>query len=704
MKIASADYVRPMVRFLPFLRTAVREYPAAPGLKCYGTGESAHWAVQCNQQTAGALAVLAEDPDYESFQPVMSRDELRGLALSFFRYSLRTHLTGDLVCSDGKQWGRHWISVLGMERATPGLNALEPYFTDEDRERYRRFRVFESDYRLDDYPVRAGIDASKGSNVPESNIWNAGFLMRTALDYPDLPRAEAYLDKATRIMLNGLSIPADAQGGTLYRGRPLKDWHVGPNFTKNFSLDHHGYMNVGYDFICLSNLALLYFNFKERGQTVPPELFLHIEDLWKTVKHLVFPDGRLLRIGGDSRSRYNYCQCFAVSAWLLAAELFHDADAVRFEKGYLGLVEHEQAQNPDGSFYGRRLSHLRDYSEFYYLRLESDPLHALSTGAYWRRKFAILDDVPETAAPDCCEWHDDFHTAALVRSPEAVRSAVRSGTDGQTFLCVPAQRSDMAEWFHNLTGFLGLHYGIESGPAALTTFPRGFVWSRRTDITEKAPMGEGEEAYRVARKHTACAALPDGSTMLFLERAEAVKETTFTFGLRSLRLQIPNDVYNGFSRAWSGDGFSCTTRSTPGADSVINTGSTRLNVDGALSVFSLNGETLKLRSTAGQNVFLTCGLWSLYADEVCQTCVTGPVRKKPGELLYDAAFAVAAKDAREPRPCGVSDAGNIRVAVFTGFDGSEYILAANFGGEPAEYLGETIAPDGARLFRDGAPC
>ncbi len=680
--LTSESYLRPMRTFLKGLPDALRTIQ--PGLIYYSTGEAAHWAVQSNQQMFGALGVMAE----------LDRNEaLREQALAMFRYSLRTHKTGDLFCTDGKQWGRHWISVLGLERAIPGLNALEPYFTEEDRDRYRKLRIYESDYRLEEYPVQASMDARKGPNVPESNIWNAGFLMRTAFDYPDLPQAERYLEKATHMMLNGLSIPSDADDRKrLYRGKCTADWHAGANFTENFSLDHHGYMNMGYSCICLSNLALLYFNFKERGLTPPPELFHNLEGLWHTLKKLTFPDGRLLRIGGDTRTRYNYCQCFAVSAWLLAAELFADPDAVRFEAGYLKLLEKEQAENPDGSFYGKRLAELKDYSYFYYRRLEADPMHALSTGAYWRKKFNIISDVPENKEPGSIYWTDDFHKAALLRTGNSVRSVVHRANHGQQLLCLPLNRSDMGEWTLNLTGYLGAHYPVDDEipeNAALQSDSESFLYTNAADITEKAPMGEGEEAYVVARRQYAAAALPDGKTLLVYERMKILKETTFTFGFRSLHCQIPNDVYNDYLRHWTGaDGKTFTTENLPGKDAMLDTGTDRLNCDDCLSFFSLNGENFSIRQAARQNVLLSCGLWGMYADEVCLKSTLRPVRPAAGEILYETACAVcadtSAAEMRNMTGGAMTVCGAERHIAFCGADGKSYTLVYNTETEEAE--------------------
>ena len=92
-------------RWLEFAsENLLRNVPGHPELAYYGTGESAHWAVQSNMNVAAALAVAGVE---ESDPAMMER------ALSLFRYAMRTHVTGNLAATDNAQWGRHWISVLG---------------------------------------------------------------------------------------------------------------------------------------------------------------------------------------------------------------------------------------------------------------------------------------------------------------------------------------------------------------------------------------------------------------------------------------------------------------------------------------------------------------------------------------------------------------------------------------------------------------
>jgi hypothetical protein len=675
-KITAQAYTELMLPWLNVLPDFLRTPPACPELAYYGTGESAHWPVQSNCNVFAALAVLSDDP----FLPETRRAELRSTALRLLRYSLSTHLTGDRTATDGKQWGRHWISVLGLERMAHGVNAIREHLTADDRERFRRMVFAEADFRLNEYQIVAGI--SGAANKPESNIWNGGFLLRAALDYPDAPDAPRWREKATAYLLNGISHPSDAVDETVFNGRPAHEWHIAPNFTENYSLDHHGYLNVGYMVICLSNLAMLHFNFKERGQTAPPELYRHLKELWALVKQLTFADGRLLRIGGDTRSRYTYCQNYAVPAWLLAADLFGDADAEAFEARWLETIRKEAEYSGDGGFYSRRLANIRDHSYYYYTRLESDLFLCLSYGAYWRRKFTFAAGEPP--APADFIWQDPFHGAAVQRKRGAVRSWVWHGGQGAAGLCVPAHRSDMAEWQRNLCGELvtPTHQFPFFGPHEQQLFEAGFLSRGESEWRQLAPLGEGEGEYPYARQQTVCAALPDGRTMLVLDFAEITKEVTLRT-VKGLNLKIPNDLFNGSARRYQGDNFTATLYGNPGADDTRFTGSPRLSVDGELSVLNLYGGAgliihrpaepqIVIRKTAGPP------LHSLYADEICNVLQTEPRRRMPSEIALDggAAVSVSAVPGQGSR---LELPGRLRGVEYRGTNGTRYILTADFG-------------------------
>src|SRR5690606_36486925 len=226
---------------------------------------------------------------------------------------------------------------------------LKSHLTDADCAALRRVLVSEADWLLSDYtkgghggPTGA-LWNSTGRNEPESNIWNGALLWRTAVMYPDEPRAAEWQRRAHHFLLNGVSIPADAEDDTLIAGQPVRQWHAGPNFFPHYALDHHGYLNVGYMVICMSNAAMLYFDLKQQGLAIPESLHHHQADLWQVLRRMIFADGRLARIGGDTRIRYAYCQDYLLPALLYAADHLGDAHALELVAGQLEWIERESA-------------------------------------------------------------------------------------------------------------------------------------------------------------------------------------------------------------------------------------------------------------------------------------------------------------------------------------------------------------------------
>lgn len=680
------ELLRPFAAAMPeYLRAADFD----PELRYFGTGEARNWPTQCNSK---AFAMLV----------AMNDDASRDTALRILRYILATHRSGPGRGTDGGQWGGTWISAGGsLGRMAFALDAVKEHLTRDDRAALRRVAISEADYLLDELPIQAGIEAAGGRNKPESNLWNGSFLLRTALEYPEHARAEAYREKGLKLLLNGVCIPADLASDELFGGKPLKSLLAGANFTENYSLDHHGYLNVGYMVTCLANIARLHFDYKERGVAAPPELYRHAKELWQLVKSCTFPDGRLLRIGGDSRVRYAYCQLSCLPVWLFAADYLNDADALDFERRYLELIRREQQYSGDGSFFGRRLARLKADNFQYYCRLEADMLVELAGNAHYRRKFAFR---PTGGIPPLTAWRDGFHGGTLRRDGGVVRSWVWRANRGPAGLCLPLDRSDLAEWQHNLAGELAT-------PADCRTFPirhafeetaGGWTGSGEVEWRTVPPLAEGEAEYAFARQQLAVAALPDGKTMLIFDRTVITKETTITAAY-GVNLKIPNDFFNGLERRYAGADFTARLPGRPKAADDRATGSRILNIDGRLSVFLLyGGGELTIVRPPEPIVRLTRYpyLPSLYADRIAVPAP--PRRRRSGEVVIDCGYAVAADTtaaaALSSRFRALALPGLGRGAEFTAFDGVTYRFLANFGDTPIAVDGAELPGGGVRLL------
>lgn len=684
--------------------------PEQPQLGCYGTGDHGHWSVQANNTAAGAFAVLATDPDVDVTRTGMTRDEMLAWALRLLRYAIHSHHSGGGATTDREPWGHTWISALGLERMMHGVHRLEPYLTDRDREGMQRLLVSECNWLMDCYfrgsgktpgAVTAGL---VNQNHPENNIWNGCMLHRTARRYPDTPRRDEYLEKGTEFLLNGISIEADAVAALKVAGKPLSAWHVGANFFPSYALNHHGYLNIGYMVICLSNIAMLHFACRANAWEAPEGLYHHARDLWQLVKTCTFPDGRLWRIGGDTRVRYCYCQDYAIPTWRLADDYFGDPDALELENGWLSILETEAAANPDGAFLSARLADMDAVSPLYYTRLEGDRAASLSMGVCWHQmprtpQSGNTEDAPVEILTD---WSDDYHGSVMVRGRHRMASwtwlAAQKAPSGQ---CVPPWKSCMAEWHQSLTGCikgLGRIHEIRYEPTLQQSFPGGFIICGRMTTHSMEYLAEGESNRDVACTDQAFIALPDDRTLVIMQRAR-VGCRTWLQSVKGLYLPVPNDLFNGNRRTAHDAGGQFILTGCPENAQTRPVNGHWLNLDQCLSVMRVFGPDLVIHQPAGRQIMIRGKERAgghLHADEICCGYTEGLHAVEAGTVLFDlGAVVLSGIDAAGTRtfhdtepPLAVNTVTpEVRALTLRGADERRYFVMVNFGNrEAAESL------------------
>ncbi|MFA6931056.1 MAG: hypothetical protein WCT05_12075 [Lentisphaeria bacterium] len=691
MSTLSEHYLNLLKKWFASAEADLSPLPGSENQLVYGTGFES-WGVQTQQKAFAAYAIAGCLMKPEDHIAGKTRDEMLTTAIQMLRFSLDSHIEGNSTCTDGNKWGHTWISVLGIERMMTGVDLITPKLPEDLRKLLQKVLVSEADWLLHEYSIVASPD-DPGKNKPESNLWNGAFLHRIAILYPDCPNAAEYREKGTAFLFNSISVASDLQNQNIIQGKRIADWHIGGNFQETYALVHHGYMNIGYMVICLSQIAMLHFTCRERGIAAPESLYHHALDLWKLVKKFTYPDGRLLRIGGDTRVRYCYCQDYAISVWLLMADHFADPDCLEFEKHWLETVQKEQDLNEDGSFLGVRLARLKENSPLYYTRLESDRAVTLAQAAFWHAKFENLEKVPAAPQPQNVDfsWHDPFHGALFLRTAENARSWVWMAAKAPFGLCLPWNDSSLAEWDFNASGQIlgtGANTIVKLCSHQERMLTNGFITIGKYAMISTTHIGEGQKDDVIAETQIACAALPDRKSMLFMQYSKAPKRVYIT-SLKGLMLQVPNDLYNNFSRrfispeeTWEFNGLR-----PPFGPQKLNT--KILNIDEKITVELCYGaDSLTVNRLPARQIeirYKAIGGGNLYTEEICSKCFPGLQKYEVGELLLDECFALQTA----PPPASLhflsvsslSCAPECRFAAFQACDGKTYAMAANFGKE-----------------------
>ncbi len=694
-------------------------YPISghPGLGCYGTGYNA-WGVQTNQKFLSAMAVLGTlGPQYGLDAAVC--DKALERALAAFRFSLFSHVTGPGTCTDSTSWGRTWVSSLGVERMMHAIPWLEPHLTDPDRDGLRAMLLSECEAIKDGAAtfgrptgVVGDIWNRSGKNVPESNLWNGAVLWRTAAMYPDHPRVEEFREEAHLLLINSISVAADETDERIVAGKSIAERFRGANFFPNFALDHHGYMNVGYQVICLSNMAMLHFDMKALDLPNPESLYHHGDDLWQVVRQMVFGDGHLCRIGGDTRVRYTYCQEYLLPTLTLAADKFGEAFAQKLIRGQLEWIGTEQEFNGNGTFYGKRLQHVRSISPYYITRLESDRACVLGMLATHLHNCPEMFDSQD--ADDACEvslaggWSEPEHGDVLHRCPTRIASFAWRANGLAQGLCLPPDDGLLADWLYNLGGRVcpaGDCGKRNLLPPHIAEFDGGFVTAGGVVEGIDVIMAEGWRHSELATNRLAVAALPDGHTMLGLQLCRATDCRIAITSAKSLHLNLPNDLFNDFRlELTTATGKEVFEAPATEDVSTVSLESTWANLNGRIAAVGIYGadslSVVRHRQRCGGKYH------SLYVEELCWSAFEGPAKMVDANAtILDAGWATLASadvdataqfaDRVSAWECGEADVRGVQVV---GLDGKGYLFLANFG-EPDK---EVLVGDNWKDLLDGA--
>ncbi|MDO5581526.1 MAG: hypothetical protein Q4G69_10335 [Planctomycetia bacterium] len=681
------QYIRALEPWIKAANKEVRHLDK--DLAIYGLAQHGHWYMQAHDTAFCAYAVLGTDPETDESRTGMSKADLRKTALAMLRFTLRSHLAGGSVCTDGLPWGHTWISQLGLERMSAGVDAIEPYMDSELRGLYAKVYASEADYILT-LPVVAGLTKN---NVPESNMWKGAALFRASVLNPKHKNAARWKEAACKHFINSMSTPSDKTNDLVIDGKKVRDRFVGANMFDSRACNHHGYQNVGYMNITLSNLALLHFWCKKRDVEPPMSLYFNALAQWEVVKACTFNDGRLLRVGGDTRIRYCYCQDYAIFCWMLARDRFGDADTAAFERGWLNQVFTEQKDNPTGWYMFNRLEDLWNASPLYFTRIEGDKACSLASAAYWHRIFDFEKmSVKKVIAPK--SWHDDFHGAWLQKGKNRIASWVWKGALKAGGLCIPSDGSDMAEWQCNLAGqILGTGMKNICSPITWTgfSFEGGFATCGASKITSSESLAEGTHTPGIGTLFLAFCALPDDRTVVAVQRAESIT-SNYLRRVRGLALSVPNDVFNHFERTVYLPNGVQKLKAMPKKYELLENKGKWLNIDNKLGVVEIYGGTPKIARLADRQVMIQnqgkpkAAGGNLYCEEIAQVCSEGISFIREKSTIFDCAAVVLTANADATKKFAdqaaaksiSSSDSDLRLLKVLGADRNLYFIAVNF--------------------------
>ena len=262
-------------------------------------------------------------------------------------------------------------------------------------------------------------------------------------------------------------------------------------------------------------------------------------------------------------------------------------------------------------------------------------------------------------------------------------------------------RSDMAEWYGNLSTRIMMNRpGYSTVYSNGTQTENSFTHNSCVEWYNDVPLGEGEGKYPFCRNTVAVAALPDGKTLISIEKSAAIKENMYE-EILPLNFPVPNDIFNGGVRRYTGKGFEYTSEMLPDKELVIDTKSDTLTIDGRLTIASLvPGKTLHIVKPSRRSapVIDKKELKSLYIEYITTAAPEKFHLAGVGEVLSDSAVALTV-DAPDNfcADAVYTSSGNIRAVEITGADGNRYLFAANIGENEEVFDGISITPGSSIL-------
>jgi hypothetical protein len=531
------DYLGLLAQFPRYLDNAWHDLDG--GMGYFGDPSHLEAGARAMGNVVFTAALLAADPDYVPAHG--NREDLLRKARAGLAYMTHGHVTGHGACADGKRWGGVWQSAWWATRMALGAKLIWPQLDEAARAAVERVVVYEADIQLPRIVPTGLAEDTKA----EENAWDAEILATACALFPAHPHRSLWWEKLCEFACNTFSVASDLHSDARVDGKPVRDWVHTVNLHSDFTLENHGAYHFCYVASPLHSLAWAVYALRSQSVAPPEALAHHVAEVWARVKP-TFMGRRFAYAGGQDWARYTYGAYFIVPALVWLQSLLEDGDASAIELARLDTLAEEQAENSDGSFFGKRFT--QPHYQGQPAKYETDCYANIALAYCLRRTLEpkVLATPPDSLAENLSACHVSPECGiAYLRSPKLFASfSWRTLTGPHPLaLFVPLADESLAEWqANNLCGRLLLW---REDPSA--------VWIRGMKAEANGFRIQGTVVYRgrggrILYTHELDYSV-DAQAQTSRIRSRFVAQAKFFLRrAEGLCLAIPNDRFNGFSR------------------------------------------------------------------------------------------------------------------------------------------------------------
>lgn len=543
---SESDYLRILEQFpLYSERGWHKNYLNDPQLGYFGDSSSDENGLRTMGNYIFTTSLLSSSGEYDHSISGVDSLTLLERAKCCLNYMTRSHVTGDITCGNGHQWGNHWQSAWWTTKMALGANLIWNKLTQQQQKAVERVVIFEASRHLDRIVPSGLAEDTKA----EENAWDSEILATAIALFPKNSCYDLWREKLIEFSFNTLSVPQDRLSEEVIDGKMVKDNVYTVNVHSDFTLENHGASHFCYVASPLVSISWSYYALLNQGQPVPDSLFHHVQDIWDTTKS-TFLDDRFAYIGGKDWARYTYGLYFIVPALVMLQSKYDDTDARKIEVERVKILATEQQENNDGSFFGKRVTHNQMYGQN--AKYETDCYADLGLSYLLHKKLKTQKLIPsrEEFTKNISRRHLGQESGiCYVRTPKLFASfSWRTLTTPYPIaLFIPQGMDDSAEWLvNNLLGKVDI-FGVKQAVSIRAMKATGEGFTVTGIISYRTATGEAfvhQINYQV---------IPEQNCAI-IENKYIAKHKILVKHCEGLRLAIVNDFFNGYQRQFQWDG------------------------------------------------------------------------------------------------------------------------------------------------------